>query len=115
MPIHDQGYRRYGGTRAAIGNGWQVIARAGIMQIITKRQMELVRTYVRDHGGGLVMLGGEESFGVGGYYHTPVEEALPVTMRPSRARVSLVMRQVSPPAAAWRRCRTRRARFDASL
>ena len=47
---------------------------------ISKRQMELVRTYVRDHGGGLVMLGGEESFGVGGYYRTPVEEALPVTM-----------------------------------
>jgi ABC-2 type transport system permease protein len=38
MPIHDQGYRRYGGTRAAIGRGWQVIARAGIMQIIAKRQ-----------------------------------------------------------------------------
>ena len=38
MPIHDQGYRRYGGTRAAIGHGWQVIARAGIMQIIAKRQ-----------------------------------------------------------------------------
>lgn len=38
MPIHDQGYRRYGGTRAAIGRGWQVIARAGVMQTIAKRQ-----------------------------------------------------------------------------
>ena len=26
------------------------------------------------------MLGGEESFGLGGYYRTPIEEALPVTM-----------------------------------
>src|SRR5260370_11187613 len=26
------------------------------------------------------MIGGEESFGLGGYYRTPVEEALPVTM-----------------------------------
>ena len=37
MPIHDQGYRRYLGTRAAIGRAWQVIARAGIQSIISKR------------------------------------------------------------------------------
>ncbi len=47
---------------------------------MTKRQMELVRDYVRDQGGGLVMIGGEESFGLGGLYRTPLEEALPVTM-----------------------------------
>lgn len=47
---------------------------------MTKPQMELLRNYVRDQGGGLVMLGGEESFGVGGYYRTAIEEALPVTM-----------------------------------
>ena len=55
---------------------------------ISKRQMELVRGYVRDHGGGLVMLGGEDSFGVGGYYHTPIEEALPVTME-ARQKVEI--------------------------
>jgi ABC-type transport system involved in multi-copper enzyme maturation permease subunit len=38
MPIHDQGYRRYGGTRAAIGRSWQVMARAGITSIVSKRQ-----------------------------------------------------------------------------
>ena len=37
MPIHDQGYRRYGGTRAAIGKAWQVMTRAGVMSVITKR------------------------------------------------------------------------------
>ncbi|MFQ5848223.1 MAG: VWA domain-containing protein [Candidatus Methylomirabilales bacterium] len=47
---------------------------------LSRAQMELLRKYVRDHGGGLLMLGGEESFGLGGYYHTPVEESLPVTM-----------------------------------
>jgi uncharacterized membrane protein len=47
---------------------------------MTKAQMLLVRDYVRDQGGGLVMLGGEESFGLGGFYRTPIEEALPVTM-----------------------------------
>ena len=37
MPIHDQGYRRYVGSRAPLGRGWQVIARAGIRSIISKR------------------------------------------------------------------------------
>src|SRR5216117_4074087 len=42
--------------------------------------MENIRDYVREQGGGLIMVGGEESFGLGGYYRTPIEEALPVTM-----------------------------------
>ncbi|RPI08814.1 MAG: VWA domain-containing protein, partial [Zetaproteobacteria bacterium] len=55
---------------------------------ISKPQMELLRTYVRDQGGGLLMLGGEESFGVGGFYRTPIEEALPVTME-ARQKVEI--------------------------
>ena len=43
-------------------------------------QMEMIKRYVRELGGGLVMLGGEQSFGLGGYYRTPVEDALPVKM-----------------------------------
>ncbi|HLU39760.1 MAG TPA: VWA domain-containing protein, partial [Planctomycetota bacterium] len=43
-------------------------------------QLGLVKQYVKDYGGGLVMLGGEKSFGLGGYYRTPVEDALPVRM-----------------------------------
>lgn len=38
MPIHDQGYRRYGGTRAAVGHAWQVMVRAGVMSTIAKRR-----------------------------------------------------------------------------
>jgi ABC-2 type transport system permease protein len=37
MPIHDQGYRRYGGSRAAVGRSWQVITRAGIRNVLSKR------------------------------------------------------------------------------
>lgn len=42
------------------------------------QQMEIVRTYVQELGGGLVMLGGDQSFGLGGYYKTTLEEILPV-------------------------------------
>ena len=55
---------------------------------MSKPQMETIRSYVRDQGGGLVMLGGDESFGVGGYYRTPIEEALPVTME-ARQKVEI--------------------------
>src|SRR5215210_53923 len=37
MPIHDQSYRRYGGSKATPGSAWGVIARAGIMNMIRKR------------------------------------------------------------------------------
>jgi len=36
-PIHDQGYRRYGGLKARTGTGWMVIARAGIRSQLAKR------------------------------------------------------------------------------
>ncbi len=37
MPIHDQGYRRYGGVRRPVGHGWSVIAQAGIRTMLGKR------------------------------------------------------------------------------
>ncbi len=45
---------------------------------LSQRQMELARTYVQDLGGGFMMLGGDQSFGLGGYYKTVLEEILPV-------------------------------------
>ena len=37
MPIHDQGYRRYGGDKAPRGQAWMVIARNGIRHMLGKR------------------------------------------------------------------------------
>jgi uncharacterized membrane protein len=47
---------------------------------LTDRQMAALQVYVRDLGRGLVVIGGEESYGVGGYFRTPLEETLPVNM-----------------------------------
>ena len=44
-------------------------------------QMRTLQSYVRDLGGGLVAIGGLTSFGVGGYYSTPLEESLPIEMQ----------------------------------
>ncbi len=53
---------------------------------LSRRQMELVRAYVQDLGGGFMMLGGENSFGLGGYYRTPIEEILPVRCEAEKKR-----------------------------
>ncbi len=41
---------------------------------------ELLQVYVRDLGRGLLMLGGDESFGAGGYLRSALEATLPVDM-----------------------------------
>lgn len=48
---------------------------------IGEDRMTAMRDYVEKLGGGFVMIGGMNSFGVGGYYRTPVEEILPVKLK----------------------------------
>jgi len=48
---------------------------------MSSNQMEMLKRYVIDFGGGLAMFGSNNSFGLGGYYKTPVEEVLPLTSR----------------------------------
>lgn len=43
-------------------------------------RMKTIQSFVRDLGRGLVVSGGESSYGVGGYANTPLEETLPVRM-----------------------------------
>ncbi|MCP4360157.1 MAG: VWA domain-containing protein [Chloroflexi bacterium] len=48
---------------------------------LTPRKMDTLQSYVRDLGGGLVAVGGPQSYGMGGYFKTPLEETLPVEMQ----------------------------------
>ena len=43
-------------------------------------QLEAVKDAVYNQGMGFLMVGGENSFGPGGYHRTPIEDALPVSM-----------------------------------
>lgn len=36
-PVHDQSYRRYGGTRLPLGRAWLVILRAGLRELAARR------------------------------------------------------------------------------
>ncbi|MFT5127041.1 MAG: putative membrane protein, partial [Rhodothermales bacterium] len=44
------------------------------------RQLQAIRDAVHTQGSGLLMIGGQNSFGPGGYHRTVIEEALPVNM-----------------------------------
>lgn len=49
-------------------------------------QMAAIQSYVRDLGGGFIMIGGQNSFGAGGYYGTRLEKILPVRFDTERKR-----------------------------
>jgi Ca-activated chloride channel family protein len=50
-------------------------------------QMKLIKSSVSDLGVGFGMLGGENGFGAGGYFKTPIEETLPVDMSIRRHKI----------------------------
>ncbi len=62
---------------------------------LSAAQMRAINSYVQNLGGGLVVIGGEKSYGVGRYNRTPLEDALPVRMdlrgRTLTASVAFIM------------------------
>ena len=52
----------------------------------TYQQQEMLVRYVKDLGGGLVMVGGPGSFGAGGWIGSPVAEILPVDLDPPQKK-----------------------------
>jgi uncharacterized membrane protein len=52
----------------------------------TYEQQEMLSRYVTDMGGGLVMIGGSESFGAGGWIGSPVADILPVDLDPPQKK-----------------------------
>ncbi len=46
----------------------------------SQAQQEMLRSYVHDLGGGLVMIGGDQAFGAGGWIDSPTADALPVKL-----------------------------------
>jgi len=49
-------------------------------EALTERQQRILVDHVHDLGGGLVMVGGPDSFGAGGWKGTPVADILPVKL-----------------------------------
>ena len=58
---------------------------------LSNTRMDLIEGYVRDLGKGLVVIGGDRAFGMGGYHGTPLERVLPVEMTPQQRKESLAL------------------------
>jgi len=56
------------------------------IQFVGMSQMRALESYVRDLGGGLIMAGGEDSFGSGGYQGTVIEKIMPVRFDSEKTR-----------------------------
>jgi len=67
-----------------------VLANVPAIDLHTEQQA-LLETWVRGHGGGLLILGGENSFGPGGYYRTPLERVSPLSSRIPREAPQVAM------------------------
>jgi uncharacterized membrane protein len=62
--------------------GYKAVVLANVSATdLTDQRMKTLQSFVRDLGGGLVVIGGPNSYGVGGYYQTPLEETLPVDVQ----------------------------------
>lgn len=46
---------------------------------LTEDAAKAISAFVRDTGGGLIMLGGDQSFGAGGWMDSPIEDVMPVS------------------------------------
>ncbi|MCB9506494.1 MAG: hypothetical protein H6697_02360 [Myxococcales bacterium] len=77
-----------------------------------QRYLPRIRDYVRN-GGGFVMIGGDRSFGAGGYGSTVIADLLPVTLPASRGADSIDLGSFRPTlTAAGRRHPITRVEFD---
>jgi len=58
---------------------------------VAPSQIDLMATYVRDLGGGMILMGGDRSMGPGGYSKTSIEEISPVSfdLKQDKRRASL--------------------------
>jgi uncharacterized membrane protein/Mg-chelatase subunit ChlD len=62
-------------------SGYDALALVNVpKRAVTDRAQAAISAYVHDLGRGLLMVGGENSFGAGGWRRSPIEQALPVTM-----------------------------------
>jgi uncharacterized membrane protein len=52
----------------------------------SQKQQEELKAYVHDLGGGLIMTGGPNAFGAGGWIGSPVADALPIKLDPPEKR-----------------------------
>ena len=87
---------------ADILNGYHAVILDDLeAEFFTRDQMSLLQKFVSERGGGLLMLGGAESFHQGKYEHTPVGEMLPVYLDYARETKPLANLRLNLTREGW--------------
>ncbi|WP_352400387.1 VWA domain-containing protein [Anaerotignum sp.] len=61
--------------------GYDCVVMANVcVETLSEGFLDILEVYVRTLGGGLIVSGGDESFALGGYFHTQLDAMLPVDM-----------------------------------
>jgi len=95
-----------------------VLVNVAASEFSLKQQEELL-AYVRDLGGGLVVIGGDKAFGAGGWIGSPLADAFPVRLDPPQKRqmprgaLALVMHSCEVPQGNYWGKRTAEAAIEA--
>ncbi len=101
-------------------NGFDSVVLANVPRwSIGNEDDQVLRSYVHDLGGGLLMLGGNESFGAGGWIDSQTAKALPIKLDPPQQRqmvrgaLALIMHSTELDRANYWGQRTAIAAIDA--
>lgn len=74
---------------------------------LSEAQQEALRRYIHDAGGGLIMSGGDKSYGAGGWIGSPLADALPIRLDPPQRRempkgaLVLIMHSIEMPRGVF--------------
>lgn len=80
------------GTRAEEFIGYEAVIVMDVPAVdLARTQQEALENWVRSSGGGLLLLGGERSFGPGGYLETPLDLVSPLSSKVSRDAPAVAM------------------------
>jgi uncharacterized membrane protein len=70
-------------------------------EFFTRDQMGLLQQFVAERGGGLLMLGGKESFQQGNFRRTPIGNLLPVYLEPPSSESSTTQARLQLTREGW--------------
>ncbi len=89
-------------------NGYDAVVLCNVpAYAFSEVQQVALRQYVEDSGGGLLMTGGPESFGAGGWIGSELEDVLPVQLDPPQSRqmprgaLALIMHSIEMPEGVY--------------
>ena len=85
------------------------------IEVLSSSQIKTLEHYVDQTGGGLIVIGGNQSYGLGGYHDTIIENILPVKIQPKKRKQSLALAMLIDISGSMANQVGRRKKIDLAL